>query len=110
MVAGKRLEVPVHVNGFHADPPVSLRLEVAPVLTRAGCNAGACHGAQYGKGGLTLSLFGGDPNADHSVLVREALGRRVNVLDPAASLLLHEAEQPGHSPGRQTLAQGHTGI
>ena len=67
-VAGKRLEVPVRVNGFHADPPVSLRLEVEPVLTKTGCNAGACHGAQYGKGGFKLSLFGDDPNADHSVV------------------------------------------
>ena len=33
-------------------PPAgwSFRNHVLPVLTRAGCNAGACHGAAAGKG------------------------------------------------------------
>ena len=109
-VAGKRLEVPVRVNGFQADPRVSLRQEVVPVLTKAGCNAGACHGAQYGKGGFTLSLFGGDPNTDHSAMVRDALGRRINVIEPGGQFAPDEAEQPGQPPGRKPLAQGHTGI
>ena len=45
-----------------------------PILTRAGCNSGACHGALAGKGGLKLSLRGYDPDADHFVLTRQALG------------------------------------
>src|SRR5687768_14535925 len=53
--------------------------EVVPVLTRAGCNAGACHGAAAGRGGLRLSLWGSDPAADHDNLTRELEGRRVNV-------------------------------
>src|SRR5579863_3481969 len=31
--------------------PVSFLNDVIPVLTRAGCNAGACHGAAAGKNG-----------------------------------------------------------
>jgi hypothetical protein len=101
-VAGKRLEVPVRVNGFHADPPVSLRLEVEPVLTKAGCNMGACHGAQYGKGGFKLSLFGDDPIADYSSVLRDVLGRRVNVIEPAASLLLMKpSTQVSHEGGKR---------
>jgi hypothetical protein len=109
VVAGKPLEVPVRVSGFHADPPVSLRLEVEPVLTRAGCNAGACHGAQYGKGGFKLSLFGGDPDGDHIVLTRDALGRRVNTAEPAASLLLMKPSTDVSHEGGKRLPHGTRG-
>ena len=51
----------------------SFRNHVIPVLTRLGCNSGACHGALAGKGGLKLSLRGYDPDADHFVLTRQAL-------------------------------------
>ncbi|MFN4261976.1 MAG: hypothetical protein ACK4RK_22070, partial [Gemmataceae bacterium] len=61
---------------------------VVPLLSRLGCNAGACHGAVQGKGGLRLSLFGVDPQADHERLVREFGGRRLNVHKPDSSLLL----------------------
>ena len=43
---------------------VSFERDVMPVLSRAGCNAGACHGNLNGKGGLKLSLKGEDPAAD----------------------------------------------
>jgi hypothetical protein len=88
VVAGRTVSVPVTVEKFAAEPPVSMRLEMMPVLTKAGCNAGACHGAQYGKGGLKLSLFGSEPDADHKALLREGAGRRVDLLVPEASLLL----------------------
>jgi hypothetical protein len=61
---------------------------VAPLFGRLGCNAGSCHGSFQGRGGLSLSLFGHDPARDHRALTREAGGRRVNVLDPDASLLV----------------------
>jgi hypothetical protein len=66
----------------------SFRNHVIPMMTRAGCNSGACHGALAGKGGLKLSLRGYDPQADHFVLTRQALGRRVDREEPAHSLLL----------------------
>src|SRR5690606_36285523 len=61
---------------------------VMPVLTRQGCNMGACHGAVAGKGGFRLSLLGYDPPADFYRMTREARGRRVEPLAPARSLLL----------------------
>jgi len=61
---------------------------VVPVLTRIGCNSGACHGALAGKGGFKLSLRGYDPVSDHFVLTRQVLGRRVNTQEPAKSLML----------------------
>ncbi len=66
----------------------SFRNHVIPVLTKIGCNSGACHGALAGKGGLKLSLRGYDPLTDHFVLTRQALGRRINPREPARSLML----------------------
>ncbi len=67
---------------------VDFDTDVLPVLTRAGCNAGACHGAAAGRGGLKLSLFGGDPAADYRAIVQDLEGRRVNLVRPERSLLL----------------------
>lgn len=62
--------------------------EILPVLTRAGCNSGACHGAAAGRGGFRLSLLGGDPAADHDAIVHELESRRVNLARADQSLLL----------------------
>jgi len=67
---------------------VDFDTDVLPVLTRAGCNAGACHGAAAGRGGFKLSLFGGDPAADYRAIVQDFEGRRVNLARPDRSLLL----------------------
>ncbi|MCI0357062.1 MAG: DUF1549 and DUF1553 domain-containing protein [Planctomycetaceae bacterium] len=67
---------------------VDFDTDVLPVLTRAGCNAGACHGAAAGRGGFKLSLFGGDPAADYRAIVQDLEGRRVNLARPERSLLL----------------------
>ncbi len=67
---------------------VSLTRDVEPVLTRLGCNGGACHGAFQGRGGFRLSLWGFDPEADYASLVTAARGRRVFPAAPESSLLL----------------------
>ena len=66
----------------------SFRNHVVPVLTKTGCNMGACHGAAAGKNGFKLTLRGYDPMADYLVMTREAVGRRVCPQDPGRSLLL----------------------
>ena len=68
--------------------PVSFRNHVLPVLTKMGCNSGACHGAAAGKNGFSLTLRGYDPAADYDAITRQAGGRRINKLEPARSLLL----------------------
>src|SRR5205814_783033 len=80
--------------------------QVIPMLTKAGCNSGACHGALAGKGGLKLSLRGYDPDADHFVLTRQALGRRVDLLEPTRSLLLRKAAMAMPHGGGQKLDVG----
>lgn len=85
---GKSATVPVSVRNARAERPVSFVREVVPVLTKTGCNQGACHGAQHGRGGFKLSLLGFDPAFDHAQIVQSAEGRRVVLSDPERSILL----------------------
>lgn len=66
----------------------SFRNDVQPVLAKAGCSAGACHGAAAGQGGFRLSLRGYDDEGDYASITRSALGRRIDSHHPALSLLL----------------------
>ncbi|MDX2035987.1 MAG: DUF1549 and DUF1553 domain-containing protein [Isosphaeraceae bacterium] len=78
------------------EPAGSFTREVTAVLSRAGCNMGACHGNINGKGGFRLSLRGEDPAGDHRSITRDSQGRRVNPIDPWSSLLL--AKPTGRVP------------
>ena len=67
---------------------LSFRHDVLPVLSKAGCNGGGCHGALAGKGGFRLSLNAYDPATDHYNITRENRGRRIEFTSPASSLLV----------------------
>jgi hypothetical protein len=66
----------------------SFRNDILPIFSKAGCNSGGCHGALAGKGGFRLSLFAYNPEADWLSVVQESRGRRVDFVEPGASLLL----------------------
>jgi hypothetical protein len=87
---GRTAKVLVKVEKSNESFEPSFRNHVIPLLTRIGCNSGACHGALAGKGGFKLSLRGYDPTTDHFVMTRQALGRRVDRTEPAKSLLLRK--------------------
>jgi hypothetical protein len=70
---------------------VSFRRDVMPILFRAGCNSGTCHGSARGKDGFHLSLFGYDPKGDYFAISQEMIGRRINDASPERSLLLRKA-------------------
>jgi hypothetical protein len=72
------------------DQPIewTFRNHVQPVLAKAGCSSGACHGAAAGQNGFKLSLRGYDDEGDYLALTRHALGRRVIPSDPGRSLML----------------------
>ncbi len=90
-----------------AEPPApSFRNHVIPMMTKVGCNSGACHGALAGKGGLKLSLRGYDPEQDYFVLTRQALGRRVDRVEPSRSLLLRKPTLTVPHGGGQKLQVG----
>ncbi len=78
----------VSVEGADRDEPWSFRNHVEAVLTRQGCNAGACHGAAAGKNGFRLTLRGYGPEIDYATLTRQSLGRRVVKTAPQESLVL----------------------
>lgn len=88
--AGKKAGINVTVKDAALPAPVSFNNEIVPVFTRLGCNQGACHGAQYGKGGFKLSLAGFDPDMDYINTVKQAKGRRLSIADPTRSLLLRK--------------------
>ena len=90
-VGDKTAVAAVSVENFERNDPWSFRNHVEPVLTKAGCNQGACHGAAAGKNGFRLSLRGYAPEVDHLVLTRQALGRRIVPAAPAESLILLKA-------------------
>ena len=77
-----------------ADAP-SFVDDVLPILTRLGCNQGACHGKHAGQNGFRLSLREYAPELDHGWIVREFSGRRVVPADPESSLLLTSRRQSG---------------
>ncbi len=84
----------------------SFRNDVIPLMTKIGCNSGACHGALAGKGGFKLSLRGYAPSTDHFVMTRQVLGRRVDPVEPARSLVLLKPTLAVSHGGGQKLEVG----
>lgn len=81
---------------------VTFERDVMAVLSKAGCNAGTCHGNVNGKGGFFLSLRGQDPVFDYQQIVRAADGRRINRMEPEQSLaLLKATARVPHEGGRR---------
>src|SRR5581483_5478326 len=87
-VAGESRPVKVQVAGIEAEPKLSFARQIVPILSKAGCNAGACHASQFGKANFKLSVFGYAPDEDYQAIVRYGEGRRVNLLEPERSLVL----------------------
>jgi hypothetical protein len=107
-------------TSLSAAETISFRNDVVPVLSKAGCSLGTCHGNKYGKGGFKISLRCQDPDLDWLSLTRDAAGRRVNAMDPEQSLILlkpttqvpHEGgarfkkDSPEYRILREWIAQG----
>ncbi len=87
--------------------PVDFDTQVMPVLTKAGCTAGACHGSAAGRGEFRLSLYGTRPTEDYDEIVRVLEGRRINRSHPDDSLLLQKpTEQLSHEGGTRLDVDG----
>ncbi len=86
---------------------VDFDTQVMPILTKSGCNAGACHGAAAGRGGFHLSLYGSRPHDDFLEITMALEGRRINHNDPDRSLLLQKpTEQQSHEGGTRIDLDG----
>jgi hypothetical protein len=87
----QRVEIPIEiVAAAEAETPTFVR-DVLPVLSKAGCSAGACHAKPDGQNGFRLSVFSYDPQSDYNEIVKEARGRRVFPASPEESLILLKA-------------------
>ena len=98
-------DITITVANAKQAPDVSFRNDVMPVLSKAGCNQGACHASQFGKGDLILSLFGYAPEKDHPALVRDRHQRRISLVRAEDSLLLRKATQDIAHGGGQRFAK-----
>ncbi|MEZ6136875.1 MAG: DUF1553 domain-containing protein [Pirellulaceae bacterium] len=70
--------------------PIDFSRQIIPLLTKAGCNSGACHGAAAGRGYLALSLYGSRPQQDYETLLFAQPGRFVDTQQPVSSLLIQK--------------------
>jgi WD40 repeat protein len=96
--ARHRVEIPVSIKASTGGdgnipssfepPPVSFLRDVLPALSKAGCNAGACHAKAEGQNGFKLSVFSYDPKSDYEHIVKDARGRRVFPAAPDESLII----------------------
>src|SRR6185437_6860778 len=101
--------VPVEVIGMVRPKPIVFDLQVIPTLTKAGCNAGGCHGKAEGQNGFKLSVFGSNSHADWDALVKEGRGRRLFPAAPERSLLLVKATAEMPHGGGQRIDAGSLG-
>ncbi len=103
--AGKEVKLPVTVEEFAA-PAVQFVRDIQPILAKAGCNAGTCHGSAKGKNGFKLSLRGYDPEYDYAALVNDLSGRRFNRVNVDDSLMLLKPLGEVPHEGRQAIKPG----
>ncbi|MBC7821871.1 MAG: DUF1549 domain-containing protein [Planctomycetaceae bacterium] len=99
---GREARVTVRASGASEIRPVHFANDIVPILSKLGCNSGGCHGKASGQNGFKLSVFGFDAEADHTAILKEARGRRVQPSSPERSLiLLKPTAQVPHGGGRR---------
>lgn len=103
---GQRISVPLEVRSLRTPRPVSFRNEIVPILTKARCNSGGCHGKAEGQNGFKLSIFGFDPISDHQSLVMESRGRRISTTNPESSMLFLKGSARTPHGGGQKIEPG----
>jgi hypothetical protein len=89
-----------------AERPITFERDVQPILTRTGCNSGACHGKARGQNGFALSLLAFDNDFDFNAIVKEARGRRLFPSNPDESLFLKKASGEMPHGGGKRLPKG----
>ncbi|WP_425613723.1 DUF1549 domain-containing protein [Anatilimnocola sp. NA78] len=104
--AGGPTKVPVTVKGMTNPTPLSFPRDIIPILTKATCNMGGCHGKAEGQNGFKLTVFGFDPKADHDAITKEGRGRRISLASPEHSLLLRKALANEPHGGGQRFDEG----
>ncbi|HLY12647.1 MAG TPA: DUF1549 and DUF1553 domain-containing protein [Planctomycetota bacterium] len=100
--AGAEIRIPISIELPPAERAINFTNDIIPILTKAGCNSGGCHGKATGQNGFSLSLLGFEPEHDYDALVKEGRGRRLFPAAPEQSLFLLKAiGQPSHGGGQR---------
>jgi hypothetical protein len=90
-------------------PDPSFRRHVVPLMSRLGCSGRECHGSFQGRGGFQLSLFGYDFEKDFNQIVKDDKGDeggvRVNLQDPAQSLIIQKGSALMNHKGKERFAK-----
>lgn len=89
-LGNQRIEIAVDVKDGARFQPLDFPTDILPILTKASCNSGGCHGKSGGRGGLQLSLFGYNPRNDFEAIVHGSRGRRLLPSSPEHSLLVRK--------------------
>lgn len=93
--------------GAESSRPLSFVNDIQPILTKAGCNAGACHAkAITGQRGFRLSVLGFEPEEDYEAIVKQGKGRRVFPPAPEESLLITKGAATVPHTGGKKLEPG----
>jgi len=87
----QKVTLHIEVKAFANPTPISFRHQIVPILSKAGCNAGGCHGKAEGQQGFRLSVFGYNAEADYEAIALYGKGRRVFTPSPEHSLLRQKA-------------------
>lgn len=103
---GREFQSALTCKTIEIQPAWSFENQVQAVLTKTGCNQGACHGSAAGKNGFRLSLRGYAPEVDHNAITRQAGGRRAVPGHPESSLLLWKATGIVPHAGGSRIAVG----
>jgi len=115
MLPHAQSEIPSRASAPRADEKPGARMQVGPsfrrhvlpLLGRSGCNGRECHGSFSGQGGFQLSLFGYDFERDHREITADPDdGSRVNLKQPAASLLLLKPTMQEKHKGKERFKKG----
>ncbi|WP_417847220.1 DUF1549 domain-containing protein [Thalassoglobus sp.] len=98
----QKYSVPLEIKSLASPRPVSFQNEIIPILTKASCNSGGCHGKAEGQNGFQLSIFGFDANADYQAIALASRGRRISLTRPEQSLLfLKGSARTPHGGGQK---------
>jgi len=100
--AGRQAKLPVKVASADVSGIRFVR-DIMPILSKAGCNAGTCHGSAKGKNGFKLSLRGYDSEFDYHSLINDLSGRRFNRVAVDESLMLLKPTGEVPHEGRQAI-------
>ena len=102
----QRRRIAVETKDADSYLPIDFANDIVPILTRRGCNTGACHGKSTGRGGFRLSLFGFIPDQDYEWITKGGRGRRIFPSSPSQSLFLMKPTMTIPHGGGQRIQAG----